>query len=81
MEDQSAIARLRAIFGKPVDDQNYEPLGDADEDVRRPILVVPDPAEPFSYLEYSVFLLLGIAMLWAWYAPWALCRAGNTNVL
>jgi len=48
--------------------------------VRRPILVVPDPAEPFSYVEYSVFLLLGIAMLWAWYAILGLLRT-KTNVL
>ena len=67
MENQTAIDRLRAIFRKSVDDQEYEPLADAEEDVRRPVLVVPDPAEPFSYVEYAVFLLLGIAMLWAWY--------------
>lgn len=24
---------------------------------------------PFSWVEYSIFLLLGIAMLWAWYVP------------
>ncbi|TVY31679.1 Nucleoside transporter [Lachnellula occidentalis] len=87
MEDQSAIGRLRAIFNKSVDDQDYEPLGDADEDVRRPILVVPDPAEPFSYVEYSIFLLLGIAMLWAWNmflaaAPYFQSRfRDNVNIL
>jgi len=68
MENQTAIARLRAIFRKSVDDQEYEPLADAEDDVRRPVRVVPDPAPPFSYVEYAVFLLLGIAMLWAWYA-------------
>jgi solute carrier family 29 (equilibrative nucleoside transporter), member 1/2/3 len=68
MENQTAIDWLRAIFRKSVDDQEYEPLADAEDDVRRPVLVVPDPAPPFSYVEYSVFLLLGIAMLWAWYA-------------
>ena len=26
----------------------------------------PDKAAAFSYLEYSIFLLLGISMLWAW---------------
>ena len=24
---------------------------------------------PFSWVEYSVFFLLGVAMLWAWWAP------------
>jgi hypothetical protein len=24
------------------------------------------PESPFSWLEYAIFLLLGIAMLWAW---------------
>lgn len=59
-----------------------------DEDVRRPILIVPesddedygnydydydeedgdveDTGEPFSWFEYSIFLLLGVVMLWAW---------------
>lgn len=42
-----------------------------ENDIRRPVLVVPDDEsfpeeEPFSWLEYSIFLLLGIAMLWAW---------------
>jgi len=26
-----------------------------------------EEAEPFSWFEYSIFLLLGVAMLWAWY--------------
>ncbi len=51
------------------------------EDVRRPILVVSDArdrysedndeegeaqGEPFSWFEYSIFILLGVVMLWAW---------------
>ncbi|TVY62335.1 Nucleoside transporter FUN26 [Lachnellula suecica] len=69
MSDQTAFERLRAIFSrKSVDDQEYEPLGDADEDVRRPVRIVPGDKkeEPFSWFEYSIFFLLGIAMLWAW---------------
>ena len=23
----------------------------------------------FSWIEYSIFMLLGVAMLWAWYVP------------
>lgn len=63
----TAIDRLRAIFRKSIDDQEYEPLADNEEEVRRPVLVKPDDEEPFSYIEYWTFLLLGIAMLWAWY--------------
>ena len=80
MENQTAVDRLRAIFRKSVDDQEYEPLAGAEDDVRRPVLVVPDAAPRFSYAEYSVFLLLGIAMLWAWYAALLeLGRGTNTN--
>lgn len=24
---------------------------------------------PFSWMEYGIFALLGVAMLWAWYVP------------
>lgn len=36
--------------------------------VRRPVISIPDEPEAaqFSWLEYSIFLLLGTAMLWAW---------------
>jgi solute carrier family 29 (equilibrative nucleoside transporter), member 1/2/3 len=67
-----AVNRLRALFRRPKTVQEYEPLdngvdGEIDEDVRPPVRIRPDTVEPsFSWLEYSVFLLLGIAMLWAW---------------
>lgn len=28
---------------------------------------LPNDHDEFSWLEYSIFLLLGMAMLWAWY--------------
>lgn len=36
--------------------------------VRRPVITVPDEEDvaQFSWFEYSIFLLLGVAMLWAW---------------
>jgi equilibrative nucleoside transporter 1/2/3 len=78
MEGRTTIDRVRNLFRKSADvEQEYEPLdGDAntlDEEVRRPVLILPEDedgggqSEPFSWLEYSIFLLLGIAMLWAWY--------------
>ncbi|EME84892.1 uncharacterized protein MYCFIDRAFT_65067 [Pseudocercospora fijiensis CIRAD86] len=59
--------RLRKIW-KNDDEQEYEPLanseteGEGREDVR----TGGKPARAFSYVEYSIFLLLGISMLWAW---------------
>lgn len=62
--------RLRKLFDAK-QDVAYEPLSTSitTEDG------VPDNAEPalptrkqgtFSYVEYSIFLLLGVSMLWAW---------------
>ena len=39
----------------------YEPLDD-DSDSNEPRARKPR----FSWLEYSIFLLLGVSMLWAW---------------
>ncbi|KAG4420824.1 hypothetical protein IFR04_006006 [Cadophora malorum] len=92
-EDTSAIDRLRALFKASNNEQQYEPVdsdyGNGDDDVRRPILIVPeaDEGEEFSWFEYSIFLLLGIAMLWAWNmflaaAPYFQTRfADNANIL
>jgi len=55
----------------------YEPLEDEEVNVNaregRDALVTADEEAPrqkiapFSWMAYSVFLLLGVAMLWAWY--------------
>jgi equilibrative nucleoside transporter 1/2/3 len=61
-------------------DQAYEPLPDSTDDAEdishgditedaptaSQILEAPTPTHPFSWLEYLIFLLLGISMLWAW---------------
>ncbi|KAH9208583.1 nucleoside transporter-domain-containing protein [Leptodontidium sp. 2 PMI_412] len=91
-EDATAIDRLRALFKASNNEQQYEPVDtdylNGDEDVRRPILIVPEAeGEEFSWFEYSIFLLLGIAMLWAWNmflaaAPYFQTRfADNHNIL
>ncbi|KIW72891.1 hypothetical protein PV04_01052 [Phialophora macrospora] len=54
--------------------QEYQPVrGDVDADAERDDESARDGSEtetmveaPFSWLEYMIFLLLGIAMLWAW---------------
>lgn len=49
--------------------EEYEPLRDVDETNALEDSVVLDTSEEvaFSWIEYSIFVLLGMAMLWAWY--------------
>jgi equilibrative nucleoside transporter 1/2/3 len=72
--------RFRALFGRPKPEQEYEPISDEDDEhARRPSVVPPEPAaeRPFSLLEYLVFLLLGVAMLWAWWVCLVLMIASH----
>lgn len=70
-----AMDTLRGLLGKPQEQRDvstgeYDPLvSHEDEDgERRGSVQSHGAAEtPFYWLEYMVFLLLGIAMLWAWY--------------
>lgn len=74
MEPPSTLDRVRALFRKTSEDaQDYEPLvaesndGSVDDETH----VTEDPShheQAFSWFEYSIFMLLGCAMLWAWYA-------------
>jgi solute carrier family 29 (equilibrative nucleoside transporter), member 1/2/3 len=43
----------------------YTPVGDT-EDGEDETLTSIQEGVPFSWLEYLIFLLLGVAMLWAW---------------
>jgi equilibrative nucleoside transporter 1/2/3 len=65
------MERIRRLFVSP---PAYEPLG-AEDDVNtgedtRDSHLTPDEdrsiKKRFSWTEYSVFLALGVAMLWAW---------------
>lgn len=75
METTTAVDRLRGLFKWTGPSQEYERIEEDsnDEDVRRPVLIIPDNdkvgEEPFSWFEWSIFMLLGVAMLWAWYEP------------
>ncbi|KAH8805547.1 nucleoside transporter-like protein family [Xylogone sp. PMI_703] len=66
----STIDRFRSLIWKSNDEQSYEPLEEdvMEDDGLEPSISerVIEDGEPFSWFEYSVFLLLGIAMLWAW---------------
>ncbi|KAB8648490.1 hypothetical protein FH972_026146 [Carpinus fangiana] len=56
--------RLRA-FLKP--QQAYEPIDeDAADSQRGEAATHSNRSSPFSWVQYSIFFLLGIAMLWAW---------------
>lgn len=58
--------RIRALFQSKKDEAEYEPLtedGSFLEDIARND---NDNGSPFSWMEYGIFALLGVAMLWAW---------------
>lgn len=81
MDERTTIDRVRALFAK-VDEQQYAPVhSGSDTDVsvvRRPppvVIIIDDdeigeganlPVVEFSWVEYFQFMLLGVAMLWAW---------------
>ncbi|KAH9819344.1 nucleoside transporter [Teratosphaeria destructans] len=59
--------RLRRLFKQ---EPAYQPLEDGmtENDSSLPSTAPPSPHKrpTFSYIEYSIFLLLGVSMLWAW---------------
>ena len=59
--------RIRSFFAKKSEEQEYAPLRVDAEDNDGDTLTSVREEAPFSWLEYLVFLLLGVAMLWAWY--------------
>lgn len=79
--DRSAIDRFYSLFKKS-DSHSYDALQSqsvgSDQNTYIPPAVmsledplrdeedVKDEGEPFSWFEYTIFFLLGIAMLWAW---------------
>ncbi|KAK3995992.1 catalase-like domain-containing protein [Cladorrhinum sp. PSN332] len=55
-----------SIFTPPkADPDEYAPLTD-DESMTQEGSIYEDEQAPFSWLEYSIFALIGMAMLWAW---------------
>jgi equilibrative nucleoside transporter 1/2/3 len=87
MDNRTTMDKMRDLFSRHDAEPDYAPLessitdNEIDEDVRRPVVLVPDPPieEPFSWFEYSIFLLLGVAMLWAWYVLQPLWRESAAN--
>ncbi|CAO2651640.1 Nn.00g042100.m01.CDS01 [Neocucurbitaria sp. VM-36] len=78
--------RVRQIFERENTRASYERLEGGSEDANgEPIELSED--QPFSWVDYSIFFLLGVAMLWAWNmflaaAPYFQHRfASNDNLL
>jgi equilibrative nucleoside transporter 1/2/3 len=59
---------LKKFFGSEKSggvDASYQPLEGGSEGVDGEPIEYPNQQE-FSWIDYSIFMLLGIAMLWAW---------------
>ena len=66
------MERARKNFGREpaARDAEYEPLTATDDDhamLEDSTILEPPSETPFSWIEYTIFVLLGVAMLWAWY--------------
>ena len=61
--------RLKQLFQR---ETSYEPLEGGSETRDGEPIVQPDD-QRFSWVDYSVFMLLGVSMLWAWSALWLFC--------
>ncbi|KAK6841681.1 nucleoside transporter [Apiospora arundinis] len=57
--------RIRSLFKKREDEQEYAPLTE-ETDFLGESRHEDEHAVPFSWIEYGIFVWLGIAMLWAW---------------
>lgn len=59
------MERLRRIFERDDSAASYEPLEGGSE--RPDGEHIDGEEQAFSWTDYAVFVLLGVAMLWAWY--------------
>lgn len=70
------MERIKNMFSasKKGSEQEYEPLTDDSATIEGSTYTVDEDGEevPFSWFEYYAFLMLGVAMLWAWYVPLSL---------
>ena len=69
LRDFSKMDRVKNFMKPP---QAYKPLSDdasEDDTESQPgseVTEGQEDAPPFSWVEYTIFVLLGVAMLWAW---------------
>jgi len=66
------MERIKSMFGpsKALHEGEYEPLHDGFTDdsgtMDGSVYEDNDEEAPFSWVEYGIFALIGVAMLWAW---------------
>ena len=60
------MERIRQIFHRELDESSYEPLEGGSERPDGERIEHDELDGVFSWIDYAVFLLLGVAMLWAW---------------
>lgn len=65
------LDRARKTFGRreSTGAQEYEPLNGSSEEptaLDGSSILSGQGEVPFSWVEYGIFMLLGVAMLWAW---------------
>ncbi|CAJ2509917.1 Uu.00g058170.m01.CDS01 [Anthostomella pinea] len=58
--------RIRSLFQKGEDEQEYQPLSEESQSPEGLPGRHAEDGAPFSWVEYGIFALLGVAMLWAW---------------
>lgn len=58
--------RIRSFFQKREPEQEYAPLTEDSQFLENTRSNEQDHGVPFSWMEYGIFALLGVAMLWAW---------------
>lgn len=59
--------RIRSFFQKKEPEQEYAPLNEDSQFLENTRSHEQEHDVPFSWMEYGIFALLGVAMLWAWY--------------
>jgi hypothetical protein len=67
-EGEPKMERIRSVFRRQkVDEERYARLpGDERQDTDDGVGQTEQVESPMSWLEYSIFALIGVAMLWAW---------------
>lgn len=72
LQEGATMNKVRNLFQRQ---PQYEPIENEDERLSddiggdsssRTSSTVEQDEHPFSWIDYSIFFLLGIAMLWAW---------------
>jgi solute carrier family 29 (equilibrative nucleoside transporter), member 1/2/3 len=58
---------FRSLFKARETGPEYEPLSEEGQSRDDPALQQEQCDVPFSWSEYAIFTLLGVAMLWAWF--------------